>query len=118
MIEKNVTGNLHFVVANTEEDVTLINGRVFIDGVAVLQGHLSAPVIFPELQVHDTCNRIGAVGGGRAILQNLDALNSRQRNSKQVLKGSDAALAYRVGSNPPAVNQEQGGFGSEAAQGH
>src|SRR5436853_7302481 len=104
MIEEDVTGDLHLVVAHTEEHVTLINGRVFIDGVAVLQRHLSAAVIFPELQIHDTCNRVGAVGGGRAVLQNFDALNSRQWNSKQVLKGSDAALAYWVGSNPPAIN--------------
>ena len=75
VLEENVTSYVHFVVTDTEQDIALKDSRVFIEGVAVLQRHLRATVIFLELQVDHTRDGIGAVSGGSAILQNLNALN-------------------------------------------
>ena len=70
-----VTSDTSLVVAHSEEEVPLVLGRVFVQRVAVLEGHLGAAIIFIELEVHHAGNRIRSVSGRSAILQNLNALN-------------------------------------------
>src|SRR3981081_3136263 len=116
MIEENVTGNTYLVVAHTEQDVTLINGGVFIERVAVLQRHLGAAIIFPELQVYNARDGISAVSGGGAVFQHFTALKGRQRNGKQVLERAAAALSNWIWRNTPPINQHQSRGRGETAQ--
>ena len=80
LVVKNIAGDTGRVVAYPKEDVPLILRCVFIERVAVLDGHLSAAIIFIEVEVHHACNRIRAVGGRSAVLQNVDALDRRNGN--------------------------------------
>src|SRR6266478_9083085 len=84
VIEKHVASDACFVVANPEENVTAVDCRVFIQGVAVFRGHLRATVIFIELEVHHAGNRVRPVSGGSAIFENLDALDSRKGKANQI----------------------------------
>src|SRR5258707_6018940 len=84
MIEPDVTGDAHFIVANSKENVAVVETSVFIKRVAVLKGYLCRAIIFIELDVDNAGNRIRSVGGRRAVLQNLDALNGRKRNGIQI----------------------------------
>src|SRR4029077_14984238 len=99
-----------------KQNVASINCRIFVQGVAVLQRHLCSPIIFPELQVNDSGDRICAVSGGGPVFENLNALDCRQRNGKQVLERGGAALADRVRSDAPTIDQQQGRFRGKSTQ--
>src|SRR6266404_8970978 len=111
VIEKDVTGDAHFVVANSKENVAVVETSVFIQGVAVLEGYLCAPIIFIELDVDNARNRIRSVGGRRAIFQNLDALNGRKRNGIQIDE-----TGKRIIRDTAAIDQNEGGAIIETAQ--
>ena len=81
LIIENVTGNTRCVGAHPKEDVPFILRCVFIQRVAILDGHLRASIIFVEVKVHHAGNRIRAVGGRSAILQNVNALDRGDGNS-------------------------------------
>ena len=68
LIIENVTGDTGGIVAGSKEQVAPVLGRVFIECVAILDGHLSATIIFVKIEVHYAGNRIRAVGGRSAIL--------------------------------------------------
>src|SRR6266404_6810870 len=111
MIEPDVTGDAHFIVANSKENVAVVETSVFIQRVAVLEGQLCATVVFIELDVDNARNRIRSVGGRSAVFQNFDALNGRKRNGIQI---------DETGSGEPhdtaAIDQNEGGAHVEAAQ--
>ncbi len=67
VIEKHVTSDAYFVVANPEQHVAAVDCRVFIQGVAIFHGHLRATVIFIQLEVHHAGNRIRSISGRSAI---------------------------------------------------
>ncbi len=62
-------------------------------------------------EVDDAADGVGAVGGGRAVLQHFDPADGRGRD--QVGVHIDGAGR---GGHPAAVEQHQGAFGAEAAQ--
>ena len=63
VIVKHVTSYTRFVVAHPEQNVAVIFGCVFIERVAIPQGHLSAAVVFIELEIDHAGNRVCSVGG-------------------------------------------------------
>src|SRR6266487_1088197 len=93
VIEPDVTGDAHLIVANSKENVAAIETRILIQGVAVFEGQLCPTIIFIELDVDNAGNRIRPVGGRRAIFQNFDALNGGKRNAIQI---DESAAAGRV----------------------
>src|SRR6266404_6268133 len=111
VIEKDVTGDAHFVVANSKENVAVVETGVFIQGVAVLEGYLCAPIIFIELDVDNARNCIRPVGGRRAVLQNFDALNGRKRDGIQI-----GVTSRWITRNTAAIDQNEGGAVIKTAQ--
>ena len=81
LVIENVTGDTGCVGPYPKEDVPLILGCVLIERVAILDGYLCAAIIFVEIEVHHARNRIRAVGGRSAILQNVNALDCGDGNS-------------------------------------
>jgi hypothetical protein len=51
VIVKDVAGNGHLVVPNTEEHVGLIGTRIFVQGVAIILRDLGPTEIFPQLDI-------------------------------------------------------------------
>src|SRR5260370_39964998 len=107
VIEKHVTSDAYFVVANPEQNVAVIFGCVFIQRVAIPQGHLRATIIFPELEVHHAGNRIRPVSGGSTIFQNLDALDSRNEKANQIDETAARVGPPRKRGDTAAIDQNQ-----------
>src|SRR5260370_25638342 len=116
VIIKHVTSNRDLVVADPEQHVAQILGCVFIQGIAILQGDLRATVILVELQVHHAGNRVRSVGGRSAIFQNLNALDSCDRNGSQIYETGAAAGGPRLWRNATAIDQDKRSTGIETAQ--
>ena len=70
----------------------------------------------PALDVHHAGHRIRAVGGGCAILQDLNALDGRFRNRIQIDE-DDAPVARRIRRHAAAIEEDERRPGVEAAQG-
>src|SRR5712692_1981946 len=107
VIEKHVTSDAHFVVTNPEEDIAAVEGGVFIQGVAVIEGHLRATVVFIQLEVHHASNRVRPVSGGSAIFQNLDALDSRKGKANQIHESAAGECPKRKRGDTAAIEQNQ-----------
>src|SRR6266699_948928 len=103
MIEPDVTGHADFVVARPEENVAAVEAGIFIQGVAVLEGHHCATVVFPQFEVDNTGNGVGTVSGRRAIFQNFDALNGRKRNGIQIDETAQTWTAAWIWHDTAAV---------------
>ena len=116
VIVKDVASDTHFVVANPKEHVAVIFGCVFIQRVAIPQGQLNATVIFIELEVDHAGNRIRPVGGGSAIFQNLDALDSRNGNAIQIDESAAGVGPPRKRGDTAAIDQKQRSARVETAQ--
>ena len=110
---KDVTGNGHFVVTNTEEDVGLIEPGIFGYGVAIILRDLGPTEIFPQVDIDHTGHGVRTVNGGSARLQNFDALNRRERDGIDIDKG-----ATEHSGNTAPVQQDQGGSRIQSAQRH
>ena len=116
VIEKHVTADARFVVANPEENVAVIFACVFIQGVAISQGHLSATIVFIELEVDHAGNRIRSVSGRSAVFQNFDALGSRNGNAIQIDETEAGVGSPGEVSDTAAIDQNQRGAGVETTQ--
>jgi len=116
VIEKHVTSDTRFVVAHPEEKVAEILGCVFIQRVAILQGHLSATVVFIELEVHHAGNRVCPVGGRSAIFQDFNALDSRNGKANQIHEAGARVGTPGKWRNATAIDQEERGTRIETAQ--
>ena len=98
MVEKDVTGDTCFVVARAEKNVAAILACVFIKRVTIIQGQLSATIVFIELDVYHAGNCVRSESGGSAIFQNFDALNGCDRNGIQIEEGGAGDGGPRVGA--------------------
>src|SRR2546428_5845798 len=105
VIEKDVSGYTRCVVPCSEEKVAQILACVFIERVAVLESHLSATIIFPELEVHHAGNCIRSVGGRSAIFQNFDAVNSCNGNDSYIGETVAGVGGPRERGNAAAIDQ-------------
>src|SRR5204862_546688 len=94
-------------VAVNLKQVVVIFGCVFIQRVAIPQGQLNATVIFIELEVDHAGNRVRPVGGGSAIFQNLDALDSRNGNAIQIDESAAGIGPPRKRGDTAAIDQKQ-----------
>jgi hypothetical protein len=81
-------------------------------GEAVAQGGLGAVEVAAGDQVDDAGHGVRAVDRRGAVGDHLDAADRRGRDLVQVAQGLDDA----VGRQAAAVQQQQGGFGADAAQ--
>src|SRR5947199_4630492 len=113
VIEKHVTADTRFVVANPEENVAVIFARVFIQGVAISQGHLSATIVFIELEVDHAGNRIRSVSGRSAVFENFDALGGRNGNAIQIDETEAGVGGPGEVSDTAAIDQNQRGAGAK-----
>src|SRR5438874_7483037 len=111
VIEPDVTGDAHFVVANSKENVAIVEAGIFIQRVAVFEGQLCATIIFIELDVDNTGNRIRPVSGRCTIFQNFDTLNGCKRNGEQI----DETATWKP-HDTAAIDKNEGGADIETAQ--
>ena len=116
VIEKDVTGDAHLIVANPKENVAVVETGVFIQGVAVFEGQLCPTIVFIELEVDNASNRIRSVGGRSAIFQDFDALNGWKRNGIQVSESSAATTESWKRRNATAIDQNECGTHVETTQ--
>src|SRR5947207_13357752 len=106
MVVVDCTGDVRRSVAYSEEERGIFCARVFIGCVPVLELRLRAAIIVKALDVYHSRYRIGAVGGGRAILQDFNALDGRFRNRIQVDE-DDASVARGIRRDPAAIEEDE-----------
>src|ERR1041385_8535277 len=116
LVVKDVTNDAGLVVAYPEQNVAKIFGCVFIPYVPILRGYLCATIIFVELQVHHSGNRIRPVGGGSAIFQNFNALDCRNGNGSQIHKTGPRVGRPGKWRHTTTIDQDQRSAGIETAQ--
>ncbi len=63
----------------------------------------------PQLYIDHAGDCVRTIGGGRAVFKNLDTLDRRFRDRIEIDKAlrAGAARPLRVGSNAPAIDQDQ-----------
>src|SRR5690606_34398233 len=103
-------GDRAAVAAGAHQEVVLLDGAVAFVVLAVVDAGLHAVVVGAGDDVDHARHRVGAVHGGRAVLQHLDALDHRRRN------GGDVLHACGGDTEALAVDQHQGALGAEVAQ--
>src|SRR5204863_6723878 len=116
VIEIYHTSHVGLSIAHTEEERGRVFTTVFVERVAIFEGHFRAMIIMTQLDVDDTRDGIRTVGGRGAILQNFDALNRRRWNRIQIDE-HNADDADRIGSNATAIDQNERGPRIKRAQG-
>ena len=84
------------------------------------EGHVNrrALVVFFQDHVEHAGDRIGAVDGGRAVLQILDALDGGRGNAVEVengLRRAAGAIGERIGNGAAAVDEREHAIRAEAA---
>ena len=57
--------------------------------------------------VDHTADRVGTVNGGSAVLQHIDTIHDRERNSVQIHKPALAVISQRIISSAQTVDQHQ-----------
>src|SRR5205823_1729535 len=116
LVIKDIASNARCLVTSSKENVAVIFGCVFIQGVAISNSHLRATIVFIELEVHHAGDRIRAVRGRSAIFQNLDALNSWNGNGGQIGEGESRVGGPWKRSNTAAIEQNQRSAGVKTTQ--
>src|SRR4051794_20405955 len=111
--------NIGIFFANTEDGRCVEFAGVFIEGIAVLDPRLRAIIIVTHLEVHDTRYGVRAIGGGRAVFQNFDALNGSLGNRIQIDKHhihQAWVVARGIDSDPSPVQQDESRSRIETAE--
>ncbi len=104
MIKVNGTGDLGFIITNSEDEIGAIFSSILIERVAILDRRFRATIIVAQLNVNNTSNRVCAVGRGGTVLQNFDAVDRRARDRKQIDKRKCAARADWVDREALAID--------------
>src|SRR5205823_11668377 len=103
-------------VAPAEQGIGAPTAAAGVLGEVGVGGGLSPLVILAQDEVDDAADRIAAVDGGRAVLQDLDAFDGCDGDVVDV--DGDAVGEGPARAHAPAVDQYQSPLGTEATQGN
>ena len=92
-------------------------GGVLVRGVAVVQRDLSAIGTAAEFDIDDTGDGIGAVDGGRTVFEDFHAVHGGKRNGVKVDESGRSTGPDGVVGDATAIDQHEGRFRPEAAEG-
>ena len=117
-LQRDAAGDFPAVLGQAGENADRLAKRVVLQGVG--EGHVNrrALVVFLQDHVEHAGDRIGAVDGGRAVLQILDALDGGRGNAVEVengLRRAAGAIGERIGNGAAAVDEREHAIRAEAA---
>ena len=117
-LQRDAAGDFPAVLGQAGEDADRLAKRVVLQGVG--EGHVNrrALVVFFQDHVEHAGDRIGAVDGGRAVLQIFDALDGGRGNAVEVengLRRTAGTIGERIRDGPAAVDECEHAIRAEAA---